>query len=174
MSSDTLWMYLFVKLNDIRDMLDGPGMSIISLLLIAVYVFAIYPAVNLDRLKEKYISKYEEEPSEDDIYGYCVKKVATKALVLWVSIFILEVGMNITATLLPSTGQAAAIYIGVSAKNSDTAKTLAKLPDKYAKILEMKANKYLCDNAKEMFGDNIPVDMQDICKDIIFKTNKAK
>ncbi len=168
--SDAFWIYLFVKLDDIKHMLTGPGMTLLSLILLAIYALIIYPIStgkkHEDEIKAEQIEKYGKTHKVDteDIWARGVSKVILKCLIIWICVMMLEVGLNGLAVLLPSTGQAAAIYLGVQAKNSETVQTLSKLPSKYAKILEYQADRYVCDTAVKTFGkDNLPNDIKEMC-----------
>ena len=176
--SDTFWIYLFIKLNDIKTMIRGCGLTLLTFITLAIYTFILYPVGHKEELIDEKVNEKNKAkgPKSDsnnaytaedfsmiDVYDRAIGRTIMKSLTIFLIAMFIEVGMNGVAYLMPSTGQAAAIYLGVKAKQSDTIDTLSKLPPKFAKILEMQATKYVCDTAKETFGDNIPIDISDMC-----------
>jgi len=174
MFSDVIWLYLFVKLNEIRNLFDGYGISAISILIIFVIICAYYPLKNAQIIKEKLEenSSNEYEIDGSDIWQEGFKEAFPKYFKIWIVIFCFEMCLNMLGTFIPSTQQAAVIYFGVQAKNSETVNILSKLPSKYARIVEMQVNKYMCDTAKESFGQNLPIDIQEMCGIKIDKEKK--
>ena len=124
-------LYLFVKLDDIRVWFGNDyGFSAIFFL-VGVAFAAFY-----------FLWSIDSGISCGDFIN-SLKRWAKK----WAIIVTLAIGVQFTfnaiATILPSTGQMAAIYIGTNAMESDTAEILAKLPAKYATLLDTKADEWL-------------------------------
>lgn len=124
---DTFWaLYFFVKLDDIKDLLSGYGFTVI----LCAVVICLLPA-------SPYIYDFWDE--KKDLFIKYAKRWGVCVLL----IFVLESFLTVAATALPSTGQMAAIYLGSKAVESETADVLARLPAKYATLLESKADEWL-------------------------------
>lgn len=133
---ETFYLYLFVKLNDINTFLAGVDLTLIPFLVIGLMVLMggfVYSMPWED----------DEQEKINEFLLPCLKwgkKTGWKILlVLW----LIEKTCNFTALFLPTTGQAAAIYLGATAIKSDTAQVLSNLPVKYATLLENKADEWL-------------------------------
>lgn len=126
-------LYLFVKLDDIRDILiNCYGWTL--LVLLGSVVFAGVVAIAA--------SEEKETIKKDELWLTFSKRVKGGIIALLI-VFTSQAGFNLMGTALPSTGQMAAIYLGGKVSNSDTANTLSRLPAKYATLLENKADEWL-------------------------------
>jgi len=168
MLGDFFWLYLFIKLTAIQQAIPVGSFLGVSVILLVLYTLIIYPLSNIDKNKEKLIE--EGIIKDKDQYGSGEKaweagfeQIIGKAYKILVWLFAITFCLGIIKTAIPTTGEAAAIYLGIKAKNSDTAKILSNLPKKYARILELSANKYVCDQAVKTFGKSLPKDLKGMC-----------
>lgn len=131
-------LYFFVKLDDIRQMLetDMGGLIIICFVLIAaatlVYLLPLSDCKSNER--EEYIAKYG--------------KYYRNTIVFCAVLIMAFSTSNIASALLPSTGQMAAIYFGDAALKSETAEIVQRMPPKLANILNSKLNEWIQENTK--------------------------
>lgn len=123
-------LYLFVKLDDIRGYLNNNYGLAVTFLIVGIMSLSIIAFI----INEE--GKSEKIPLFLKYYG---KRFA----VVFVLLVGIQIGFNLACTLLPSTGQMAAIYLGGKAAESNTADILAKLPGKYAMLLDSKADEWL-------------------------------
>ena len=166
MWSDAVLLYLFVKLDTIAKIV-GEISGIIILLSMVIYLITSLVKINaLPILIAKKIDDLTREKKKTekaavirkhivDSWLSGLKPLCVAVLISWC--------FHIMALMLPSSGQVAAIYLGVQAKHSEMAKILGKLPVKYARMLELSANKYVCKQAKSLYGNNLPTDFIDMC-----------
>lgn len=166
MWNDAILLYLFVKLGTIAKIV-GEISGIIILLSMVIYL--ITSLVKINTLPVLVARKVDDLTREN--------KKAEKAAVLrkhvvdsWLSglkplcaAVLIGWCFHFMSLMLPSSGQVAAIYLGVQAKHSETAKILGRLPAKYARMIELSANKYVCEQAKSLYGKNLPVDFFEMC-----------
>ncbi len=132
-------LYWFVKLDDIRSMFDnyyGTTWVIFGILGFSVGMLAI----TASETKEK-----EEKEKAWETF----KNGAKKSIIVVFTAILIQMTMNAVATFLPSTGQMATIYLGGKAADSSTTEILSKLPEKYAKLLENKADEWLSQQLDE-------------------------
>lgn len=125
-------IYLFVKLDDIRSALEPNGGLVFSSIMLVLLIFGL-----------KIIT------SEHDDEEACRDALRSRSFKLSVYAFVFSLVftfiINIAIAFTPSTGQMAAIYLGGKATQSETAEILSRLPEKYAKIIESKADQWLAE-----------------------------
>lgn len=131
-------LYFFVKLDDIRQMLEVnmDGVLLSCFILIAVASLAYFlPLSNCegDETKE-FVAKYG--------------KYYRNAIIFCAALIMAFSTSNIASALLPSTGQMAAIYFGDAALKSETAEIVQRMPPKLANILNSKLNEWIQENTK--------------------------
>ena len=166
MFGDAFWIYLFIKLNDIREFIDFLGFSGFWLCFVALVISGVLKMINWPPDLYNKIANLRREGNKDEAeqlecaYIAQVWGAAGRKMFIVCLIILAILGFK---SALPTLNQAAAIYLGVQAKNSETVKTLGRLPNKYAKILEMSADKYVCQQARKIYGKNMPKDIKEMC-----------
>lgn len=139
-------LYFFVKLDDIRQMLETDmfvSINICFVLIAAASIAYFLPlSVCVESKKEEFMAKYE--------------KYYRNAIIFSAVLIMAFSASNIASTLLPSTGQMAAIYFGDAALKSETAEIVQRMPPKLANILNNKLDEWIQENTKpiEMIDKN--------------------
>ncbi len=123
--STTTSLYLLLKLDDLRHLIDTIG-AIALVLLIPIVIVGFFATI------------LDEDLSKPPWSNFFKKYLITCLLLLTTTITSLVIG-----TILPSTKQMAAIYIGSMVVESESASILSKLPAKYATILSSHADAYI-------------------------------
>lgn len=134
-----MWsLYFFVKLDDIRAMLEVDLLGWILVCGMSIVIASAIYFINLGNCKE---DKKEDFRAN---YGKYYKGVIAYCITL-IIIFSLS---NIASSLLPSTGQMAAIYFGDAALKSETAEIVQRMPPKLANILNDKLDEWIQESTK--------------------------
>jgi hypothetical protein len=128
-------LYLFVKLDDIRVYLSNDyGLTLLFIVLSLLIVLGYLAAI---------------DASNEEVLEFTGKHIK-KFIVGFLLVFSTQFTFNVIATVLPSTGQMAAIYLGGRTVESNTASILAELPEKYATLLSNKADEWVASQLPEV------------------------
>ena len=144
---DYLILYLFFKLSAIADIIGTLGIGIIffgivlSLIKFFVHDCNAYKPKAIEELKEKL--GFDNYSAQNSAYEYAVVNNFKKLIYMLVRWIVIGYSCIVLSSLIPTPGEMAAIYLGVQAKNSETLNILAKLPKKYAILLEKEADAYI-------------------------------
>ena len=125
MTDTMLWLYLLLQLDSIKSFVDGLQLFFVILLVCFTSVMLFVAAIDegIERVRPYF--KY--------LIG-----------LLTAAMFFSFVNMT-----LPTTERAALIVVGAKVIDSNTTSILTNIPEKYAKILEAKAQKYMDETLKD-------------------------
>ena len=147
-----LVLYLFTKLNEIRNILQNDfGYTALTCLFVLVLV-GIKAAYYKDGSGDRYpFSGLINKKMDDNLRKF----VSSKARII-IYVFIVQIICNIIAVTLPSTKQAAFIIVTGKGINSETFKAISDLDDTFAKWIKSKAKEYMRETIENDKSINIP------------------
>jgi glucan phosphoethanolaminetransferase (alkaline phosphatase superfamily) len=128
MGNTAMLMYLFVKLDDFIELLDMDEFWLV--LTVGGMLMGAGLAI---------ADNEASEDTKNKVFKW-IKSAAFYYLIIGGTAYIWA---NTVKTILPSTKQIAVIYLGTAVAESDALGEMAKLPKKYANILNKKADEYL-------------------------------
>lgn len=125
MTDTMLWLYLLLQLDSIKSFVDGLWVffAILLVCFTAVMLFVAIIDEGIERVRPYF--KYLIGP------------------------FIATMFFGFVNMTLPTTERAALIVVGAKVIDSNTTSILTNIPEKYAKILEAKAQKYMDETLKD-------------------------
>jgi len=132
-------LYFLIKLDDIRNLLISEyGLSIFILFTCSFGILA-YSIIFESMILEK---------DSEEITSTIISR-AKKSAKYIIIVFIFQFVFNVIGIMLPSTGQAIAIYLGGKAYKSDVINELSNMDPDIAKVLRFKLNNWIKENLNE-------------------------
>ena len=119
MSDTIVWLYLLLQLDSIKHFLNGLE-SFFTLLASGALIFIFLILAHAEKISTFYTYKW-----------YIITPL------------LLSIMFGFIDAVLPSTNRAAAMVIGATVIDSNATKIISNLPEKYAKILDTKADIFL-------------------------------
>ena len=139
--TDFFLLYVWMKLDEVRTMLENSyGITVLTFIIVGVLTY-IWTSTAKDEDGEVY--PFSGCFSADsDIKKKCVSRV-TRWLKVVACVLVLQIFLNIGALLLPSTKQAAVLYVLHTGVHSETFNTIKSLDADIAQALREKAKEWL-------------------------------
>ena len=152
---DYFILYLFFKLTDLISAFKAASIALLvfGTLVLVVKFFFLDVSIDLVDKKEELKKKHPSIPKYDlhDIALWANINEKLPSLTKKLKrLFYIGVACLAFCQVLPTTGQLAAIYLGVQAKHSEAFNILSHLPKKYAAMLEKEADAFIAKRMKEV------------------------